>query len=97
MILNRQAHKIILSHPIARRSAAARDTINDGTPLGWAEYAQGEHARHERGLAESPRTFARRSSNHEASTLAPVQRQPVSGRSRLSGNASVEKITGGSA
>ncbi len=26
-----------------------RDTIYDGTPLGWAEYAQGEHARDERG------------------------------------------------
>ncbi len=26
-----------------------KDTINDGTPLGWAEYAQGEHARDDRG------------------------------------------------
>ena len=38
----------------------ARDTLWDGTSLGWAEHAQGEHVNDERGPSSPrlPRTFS---------------------------------------
>lgn len=46
---------------------AARDTTNDGTALDWAEYAQGEHARDERGKRFGEIAAYLRSQCHERS------------------------------